>query len=238
MFYLKVLGSDSTGNGYVITNGEDSLIIEAGVKYKEALVALNYDISTLSGLIISHEHKDHSSYIKQYVAKRLPIYMPRDTMNNLNLGLEYNVNPMDIGKSYEVGNFRVQPFELQHSCTCYGYYISHKVLGKMLFITDTEYVKYNFKKVCVNHILIEANYSRELYDRHSINAEHILKGHMNIKTTTEFLKKNDTEQLKNVVLLHLSSGNSNEVQFKELAIKAVHYGVNVYVADKGLNVAL
>lgn len=32
MFKLKVLSSSSKANGYVLTNGEDSLFIEAGKK--------------------------------------------------------------------------------------------------------------------------------------------------------------------------------------------------------------
>ena len=52
---LNVLGSGSSGNGYILTNDSgDSLIIELGVKWDEYLRALNYDISKVAGCLVSH----------------------------------------------------------------------------------------------------------------------------------------------------------------------------------------
>lgn len=238
MFRLIVLATGSKGNGYILTNGEDTLLIEAGARYKEMLASLDYKIETVNGMIVSHEHKDHSKYIEQYLTKGLLVHMPRSMINNLDLSYVYNAISVDIGVTYELGNFTIKPFELVHSVDCLGYYIYHKDLGKMLFITDTEYVKYRFDKLGINHIVVEANYSKELLNRGKVNSNHVLKGHMEINTTTNFLKENDTDSLKNVVLVHLSDSNSDERLFYELTTKVVHEGVRVTIASAGLSVPL
>lgn len=238
MFRLIVLATGSKGNGYILTNGEDTLLIEAGARYKEMLAGLDYKIETVNGMIVSHEHKDHSKYIEQYLKKGLLVHMPRSMKNNLDLSYVYNAITVDIGVTYELGNFTIKPFELVHSVDCLGYYIYHKDLGKMLFITDTEYVKYRFNKLGINHIVVEANYSKELLNRGKVNSNHVLKGHMEINTTTNFLKENDTDSLKNVVLVHLSDSNSDERLFYELTTKVVHEGVRVTIASAGLSVPL
>ena len=56
MFVLKVLGSGSSGNGYLLTNGKETLILETGVKFIECKKALNFDLSSIVGAIVSHEH--------------------------------------------------------------------------------------------------------------------------------------------------------------------------------------
>ena len=238
MFRLIVLATGSKGNGYILTNGEDTLLIEAGARYKEMLAGLDYKIETVNGMIISHEHKDHSKYIEQYLKKGLLVHMPRSTKNNLDLSHVYNAISVDIGVTYEFGNFTIKALELVHSVDCLGYYIYHKDLGKMLFITDTEYVKYRFNKLGINHIVVEANYSKELLNRGKVNSNHVLKGHMEINTTTNFLKENDTDSLKNVVLVHLSDSNSDEQLFSKLTTKVVHEGVRVTIASTGLSVPL
>lgn len=238
MFRLIVLATGSKGNGYILTNGEDTLLIEAGARYKEMLAGLDYKIETVNGMIVSHEHKDHSKYIEQYLKKGLLVHMPRSMKNNLDLSHVYNAISVDIGVTYELGNFTIKAFELVHSVDCFGYYIYHKDLGKMLFITDTEYVKYRFSKLGINHIVVEANYSKELLNRSKVNSNHVLKGHMEINTTTNFLKENDTSSLKNVVLVHLSDSNSDEQLFSKLTTKVVHEGVRVTIASAGLSVPL
>ena len=45
---LKVLGSNSLGNCYILENKDEALILEAGIKLVNVKKALNYNISRLS----------------------------------------------------------------------------------------------------------------------------------------------------------------------------------------------
>lgn len=51
---LQILASGSSANCYVVSVGNEKLIIECGVKPKEVLKALNYEVSKVGALICSH----------------------------------------------------------------------------------------------------------------------------------------------------------------------------------------
>ena len=51
---LQILASGSSENCYIVNAGDEKLIIEAGVKPKEVLKALNYEVSKVGALICSH----------------------------------------------------------------------------------------------------------------------------------------------------------------------------------------
>lgn len=53
---LKVLGSSSKGNCYLLESDKEVLIIELGISFKEIKKALNFDISKVVGALVTHEH--------------------------------------------------------------------------------------------------------------------------------------------------------------------------------------
>ena len=44
------------GNWYILENDTEALILDAGVRYKDVLKVLGYNISKVAGVLISHEH--------------------------------------------------------------------------------------------------------------------------------------------------------------------------------------
>ena len=142
----------------------------------------------------------------------------------------------------KVGNFTVTPFNVPHDpdIECYGYLIEHEEIGKLLFLTDLEYCKYNFSKQNVNHILCECNYDKDLVDENYENSlrNRVLKTHMELRTFLDFISTNDNPALRNVVLLHLSDKNGNPVEFLQKTKETVKYGTDCYIAEKGLEVDL
>lgn len=53
---LKVLGSSSKGNSYILEAENEALILEAGINFNEVKKALDFNISKIRGVCISHEH--------------------------------------------------------------------------------------------------------------------------------------------------------------------------------------
>ena len=53
---LKILGSSSSANGYILENNSECLILEAGVKLSRVKYILNFNISKVAGVCVSHEH--------------------------------------------------------------------------------------------------------------------------------------------------------------------------------------
>lgn len=223
---LKVLGSGSSGNCYILENDKEALIIEAGVSFKEVKIALDFNIRKIVGVIVGHRHKDHSGYMCEYEKAGIHVFRPYEIE-------EWNDEKM---KYYTVGmgTFRIKPFPLVHDVPCFGFYITHPDIGSLLYASDTEYIKYRFKNL--NHILVEANYCNELIDNDNPKYQHVLEGHMSIDTACGFLKSNNNPGLRNVVLLHLSKDAANPEMFKDIAGRCV--SCPVHVARKGLEIEL
>lgn len=221
---LKVLGSNSQGNCYLLVGREEVLIIEAGIKFSEVKKALNYDISNIVGCLISHEHNDHAGYYMEYLRFGFPVLSPEAVYKHKG----YSVMPPFAKiampfKGYRTGNFRIIPFEVQHDVPAFGYQVDHPDMGRLVFLTDTFYCEYTFDNV--NCWLIEANYADDILDQNIAVGRmppsmrpRLLKSHMELSTTKGILSANDLSKTQDIVLIHLSDGNSDEARFvREIA---------------------
>lgn len=220
---LKVLDSGSSGNCYILENKTEALIIEAGISFKEVKIVLDFNISKIVGVIASHIHSDHSKVVSVYEKAGIPVFKPYESE------MERQVR--------KYGEFVIKSFPLVHDVPCFGFLVCHPECGKVLYISDTEYVKYRFKNL--NHILVEANYDKELLaetEEVSRKRNHVLSGHMEIRTTCEFLRVNQNPGLQNVVLLHLSEDNADSGQFRSKVSGFVDCPVQI--AKRGLEVNL
>ena len=57
---LKVLGSSSSGNCYLIeANNNEKLILDAGVNFKIVQKELNFNFNGIEGVLVTHEHMDN-----------------------------------------------------------------------------------------------------------------------------------------------------------------------------------
>lgn len=176
----------------------------------------------------SHPPLDHSKSLNDFKPMGIPILAP------------YLDNSR---KSMNMGGFTVKPFDLTtidgnwtHTnangdpCPIFGFLITHKEMGRMLYITDCEVVKWRFKDI--NHILLGVNYDKDLIDRDNTGkANHVFRGHLSIDTACDFVKANYSDSLQNVIMCHLSSENADSDSFIE-KMKKVAYGANVDVAER------
>ena len=217
---LTVLSSGSSGNCYVIQNETEALIIEAGVPFKEVKKALDFNVMKIKGVIASHIHSDHAGRINEYEKSGILTCKP------------YDISEHIFASFNHMGKFKIRDFHLKHDVPCYGFVIEHPDMGRLLYASDTEYIKYRFKNI--NHILIEANYDKDTIPDDAENREHVFMGHMEISTTCDFVKANDNPNLHEVVLLHLSEKNADSDDFQK-RVSAVT-NKPVYVARKGLTV--
>lgn len=220
---LMVVGTGSTGNGYLLTCGNETLLIECGKRFRDVKIALNFNIRGIVGAITSHVHGDHHKYAHEYEQTGITVWTPWKDEN--------------LRQVKRFGGFKVSSFECQHNVPCVGYLIEHRESGlKMLYASDTQYVKYVFKDLTA--ILIETNYSDEFVNREEAKYRHVIEGHLSIETAIECIKANMTEKLKSIILCHLSAGNSDPIAFKESVKAIVPDGVTVDIATPGLTVKL
>lgn len=227
---LTCLGSSSAGNCYLLQadNGE-TLILDCGIPIKEIKKGLNWNVKDVVGAICTHSHQDHSKSVKDLNNMGIPVCTPYKKL----------LMSQFLSNSY----FTVRTFDLTtvdgrwtHTnadgteCPCYGFLITHKEMGKLLYATDTELIKWRFKDI--NHILLGVNYDKNLVDTDNPKANHVFRGHLSIDTACDFVKANDSDSLQNVIMCHLSSENSDKDSFIAKMKNAVNVA-NVDVAVVG-----
>src|ERR1035437_412887 len=150
---LTVLGSSSSGNCYIIQDEHEAIILECGMSLTKAKTVLEFDVSKVSGVLISHLHGDHSKFAKDF-ENVFQVYANKSVIEAK--GLKWT-KEIEAGKGFMCGNFKVLPFQAAHDVPCLGFLIKHEKIGTLLFLTDSFLCEYNFK--CLNHALIECNYS-------------------------------------------------------------------------------
>ena len=238
---LKVLGSDSLGNGYILQAQGETLLIEAGKPLKEVKRAVGFNIASIVGCVASHRHNDHAKYVKEYMAAGIYTLALADVFEAKGidtLAFRKEIEPM---KGYAVGGFQIFAFPVCHDAPCVGFLIDHKEMGRLLFVTDTMMLEY--KVPGLKHVLLEANYAEDILDANIENGSvppsmkpRLTQSHMEIETTKEILRANDLTDVNEIVLIHLSNGNSDERRF----IRGVQEttGKPVYVAAAGVELDL
>lgn len=236
---LIVCGSGSYGNTYLINSETECIVLDCGINFNTVMKSIDYKISKIRFVLCSHIHSDHMKYVKDYLDKGFEVLMPQQAkeifQNNC-----YAI-PVEPMKKINICGYDIMPFEVPHDkdITCFAYIIEHKDFGKILYMTDCMYCKYNLKKLKINHFLCECNYIKELANENyeELLRDRVLKTHMELQTAKEFIRCNATDELQNVILCHLSANNSDsETMVSEMQKAAPQ--ANVYVAHKGLEVEL
>lgn len=236
---IIVLGSSSAGNGYIIGDDHEQLILECGVPFKEAEKALDFHVSNVVGCCITHEHGDHCGRINEYIT-HFPVYATTGTLKAANILQHPNAHPIAYMRLTKIGNFNVLAFKTQHDADepC-GFLVQLPDKSKLLFATDTYYLHYTFKDI--DHWLLECNYDEGILRQnvasgevHPNVAQRVRKAHMSLAQCIKTLQANDLSQMKEIILIHLSSQNSERKRFVDEVRKAT--GKLVIAANKGTEI--
>ncbi|QUB42552.1 MBL fold metallo-hydrolase [Porphyromonas sp. oral taxon 275] len=240
---LLVLGSSSAGNAYLLTaNNGERLLLECGVKRTELLRAMDFDLASLSGCLLSHEHGDHAREVRWVTSRRIPLYCSHGTAEALGIQDDPMLHPLTSKQTVQVGSFSVLPFSVQHDARePLGYLVEHHEMGRLAFITDSYLLSFRLPKV--THWMIECNYSQELIEErlvsgalHPAQYKRTLRSHMSLDACQTTLLRHDLRSARQVVLLHLSEGNADE----SLCLRTIHdaTGLPTAVASPRLQINL
>lgn len=230
---IKVIASGSSGNCYLISDEKTKILLECGINISRLRKQLNFRLNDISACCITHEHKDHAAALKDVLNIGLDCYLSAGTMQAMGIN-HHRQHPIEAGKQFEIGSFIVLPFEVMHDAAePLGFLIYSKhTKEKLFFATDTYYVRHKFSNL--THIMIECNYCIDILNKNidsgAISPDRksrILKSHMSIQNVKGFLSANDLSCVKEIYLMHLSDGNSNEVDFKRQIMALT--GLPVYI---------
>ena len=232
MITFTTLASSSRGNCFHVTDGSTQLLLEAGIPFKEIQRKLNFKTSEISGCLVTHEHGDHAKAVADVMRAGIDCYMSEGTRSALRID-GHRAKTGQARRHFRVGTWIIMPFKTEHDAAYpFGYLLySMETRDKLLFATDTFYIKYKFTGL--THIAIECNYDIDILNANIESGRipvamknRILQSHFSLANVKEFLKANDLSKVAEIHLLHLSSDNSDADRFKreiqELAGKCVY----------------
>lgn len=237
--YLKCIASSSKGNGYAVIGNKEILLLECGCSMKMVKKVIDWQISKVSGVLLSHAHGDHAKYLKDFLKCGITVYTNNETAYGSEIMCGEKLKAVPEFHPFKVGGFTVTAFYVPHNETpCFAYLIQHDEMGTLLFATDFEYLPWTFKQYRINHLLIECNYDMQFVDQGLPNYEHKLLGHASLNTCKGVIEKNKSSELQNVVLCHLGSSTSDNEYFIREVQKVAGNNVCVDVATSELFIDL
>ena len=224
---FQSLASSSSGNAYLVSDGQTNILIECGLSHKKLQQACGFKLTSLDAVLISHEHKDHSQCVEKILSSGIPVYLSQGTARALELPekLLDMATEMVAGEQFTVGTMVIKPFSTFHDAQePMGFVMQSTVDWDVFaFATDTVNLPYNFPGV--NILALEANFQQDILDRSERMPEKTKKRvsntHMEIDKLCECLRRMDLRSCRELWLLHLSSAMSHEGQFVYKVQRAV-----------------
>lgn len=235
MIAITPLASSSKGNCYHVTDGKTALLLEAGIRYKDIQRALNFQVSSIAGCLISHEHGDHGKAAADVIKAGIDVYASQGTLDALGLS-GHRAKSIKAKQQFQIGTWTILPFDVQHDVAePLGFLLVNRAGEKLVFATDTYYIRYRFPGL--THIMVECNYSLRILDENisagrvpAVMKKRLLKSHFSLEHVKDFLLANDLSKVQEIWLLHLSDNNSDAALFKHEIQELT--GKPVWVAER------
>lgn len=224
---LCVLAGSSKGNAIFIRINDDRILVDAGIsarKLEKLLKEINEpDPGSLTGILITHEHQDHSKGLKTLAKKyHVKCWLTSETYTKIRpksgpIDTEF----IEILEPFKMGNINVMPFEIQHDAIDPTAYVLTKDDFRIGILLDcgksSPFLFDNFSNLDL--LIIEANHSFDKLlssDYPDFLKQRILssKGHLSNWTTAEFIS---IVKPKIVIITHISEkNNSPEIALCEI----------------------
>ncbi|MEG1862822.1 MAG: MBL fold metallo-hydrolase [Oscillospiraceae bacterium] len=217
------LYSGSSGNCSLVVEDGKFIIIDMGKSARLTTKAINdvgLDMKNLQGILVSHEHSDHTAGLNVFLKKlAVPLYTNSCTLDYLadNSLIPGHIDAQDIDfTGSNIGPFFVEGFDTPHdSVGCMGFKIHTQKGTSMAIATDLGCVtNHIYNKLQGNELVVlESNYDEQMlkegpypqYLKVRISSN---RGHLsNAQSSVTTLKLIDNG-VKKIQLCHLSNTNN------------------------------
>jgi phosphoribosyl 1,2-cyclic phosphodiesterase len=243
---LCMLASGSKGNSIYISDGQTSILLDAGlsgVEIERRLKIAGHCPENISAIVVSHEHSDHIKGVgilsRRY---KLPVYMSRETRK----GSQHIVGNLPetvlfhCGNTFQINTLTIRPFSLSHDAADPAGFIVSNGDIKIGIATDlgiaTSMVKSHLKDC--KALILEANHDPDML----INGPYPWPLKQRVRGKTGHLSNNDSgvllkellhEKLTHVILAHLSqTNNTPEKALSEVGLALQQAKTKLFVAEQ------
>ena len=244
---LCSIASGSSGNCIYVGSDKTHLLVDAGISGKKVEFGLNsLDLTTgdLDGILVTHEHSDHIKGLGVVARKcGVPIYATQGTiramensgsLGKMPEGIFHEVTP---DQDCPIGDLTIHPFRISHDAAEPVAYRIGQGDREVGIATDMgvydEYIVKNLKGL--DALLLEANHDVNMlqvgkypyYLKRRILGD---KGHLSNETAGQLLCRLLHDNMKQILLGHLSRENNYEALAYETVCAEVTMGDNPYTA--------
>lgn len=226
---IDVIASGSKGNAYSISDTGQTILIDPGISRTKWAKRTSLRFSEIDFALVSHEHKDHCQLVPDLLRMGVHVAGSQGTMAGFKTaGLFFSI--LKAETVWEKAGWKVLPFPIVHdSAEPLGFLIQSPHGSKICYASDTAYIEYKFTGV--NFWIIECNHDREILKENRHLPESVktrIRGsHFELKNLLAFLMAQDMSVAERIYLIHLSSDNSDHMDFKSKVEMAC--GVPVYI---------
>lgn len=213
---LTAYASSSAGNLYEVNDGKTRLLLECGLTYKRLAAAVNHELATFTGCLLTHKHGDHASGAKALVKRGMPVYALQSTLADLGL-TDWPATPIEPFVQRTLGTLVILPFPVHHDVDALGYLIySLQTREKLLFATDT--FRLDYRVPGLTEIAIECNHAVADLGKHGHDKvdDRRARAHMSLEAVQEYLAAINLATVQRIHLLHLSGSYGDPVRFRQV----------------------
>ncbi|MDA8441247.1 MAG: MBL fold metallo-hydrolase [Peptococcaceae bacterium] len=218
---LATLASGSSGNSSVVTGGQTSLLIDAGLSGKgisTRLESLGVDVKKLAGILVTHEHQDHIQGVGVLARRhKLPVYALEPCFAAMEVGVlpDGCCHVLEQGEALEIGELKVELFNTSHDSMASTGFVCFHAESKIGYATDTgEVSPIMIRKLRgSNAMIFESNHDEEMlwrgrYPYHLKQRIAASTGHLSNTDAGKALAEIIDHKTKRIILAHLSEENN------------------------------
>lgn len=245
---MMSIASGSSGNCIYIGSDNHHILIDAGISRKrimEGLEKIDLSIKDIDAILVTHEHADHIGGLGVISRKdNLPIYASNGTIKGIKASTSLGKMPDDIyvnvnaNEDFIIGDLTIHPFRISHDANePFAYTVSNNN-KKMAVCTDLgmydDYTISNLKNL--DAILLEANHDVRMlqvgrypyYLKQRILGNY---GHLSNESSGRLLGELLHDDIKGILLGHLSQENNLEQLAYETVKVEIDLGDNIYKSN-------
>ncbi|MBD1395701.1 MBL fold metallo-hydrolase [Pontibacter sp. JH31] len=225
---ITSLNSGSNGNCYYIGNGQEAVLVDAGISCRETerrMQRLGLSMRQVKAIFVSHEHSDHIRGIPVLARKyKLPVYITPDTLYRSRMDLSgIEVLSFTGYEPVAVGALSVTAFPKFHDAADPHSFVVAGNGVKIGVFTDIgapcDHLIRHFQQC--HAAFLEANYDDGMleqsyypyYLKRRISGNH---GHLSNKQALELFVAHKPAFMSHVFLSHLSKDNNCPKHAKSL----------------------
>jgi len=229
MINFSVLGSGSSGNSSYLESSRTAILVDCGFSYsnlKSRLESIGRSPEDIDAVFITHEHTDHIAGLRRFLQFHpVPVFLTRGTYKVIEeiISRRDLIEIVEAGDTISFGSLNVNVYSVTHDANEPVNYVFESSGCRLGFATDCGYPsKLMIAKLrgC-RGIVVESNYCPEMLmmGPYPFQIKQRIKsnyGHLSNFQMAELLKNVIDENLRVVVLGHISENNNHVEKIKSI----------------------